>query len=253
MKIDYWHYEGLKSEKYENWAIYILDFEKKWDDIQVFIQYGILTDEKFNEKVKSFNLLKNTDGKYFTTEEYKEKVKAAQTDKNDKLIYLYTHDADEHHSLIKNANDKGYDVIILDGPLASHYITKAEQEMGVSFARVDADTIDISDGFARSITDDLNIETESTTQITLSGDLDIGSEAADTWYAVHVVGDTNAVETPTFIFSLRFLSEALYATISPSATISPLEDICPIVRCEVIEPDIFPLSSSPVSNVVPTY
>ena len=104
------------------------DFEKKWDDIQVFIQYGILTDEKFNEKVKSFNLLKNTDGKYFTPEEYKEKVKAAQTDKNDKLVYLYTHDADEHHALINNAKDKGYDVLILDGPLASHYITKAEQE-----------------------------------------------------------------------------------------------------------------------------
>ncbi len=118
------------------------DFENKWDDIQVFIQYGILTDEKFNEKVKSFNLLKSTTGKYFTTEEYKEKVKAAQTDKNDKLVYLYTHDADEHHALIKNANDKGYDVLVLDGPLASHYITKAEQEMGVSFARVDADTID---------------------------------------------------------------------------------------------------------------
>merc|ERR1712224_123818 len=110
--------------------------------IQVFIQYGILTDEKFNEKVKSFNLLKNTDGKYFTTVEYKDKVKTAQTDKNDKLVYLYTHDADEHHALIKNAKDKGYDVLILDGPLASHYITKAEQEMGVSFARVDADTID---------------------------------------------------------------------------------------------------------------
>merc|ERR1712124_232739 len=84
------------------------DFEKKWDDIQVFIQYGILTDEKFNEKVKSFNLLKNTDGKYFTTVEYKDKVKTAQTDKNDKLVYLYTHDADEHHALIKNAKDKGY-------------------------------------------------------------------------------------------------------------------------------------------------
>ena len=118
------------------------DFEKKWDDIQVFIQYGILTDEKFNEKVKSFNLLKNTDGKYFTNEEYKDKVKTAQTDKNDKLVYLYTHDAEEHHALINNAKDKGYDVLILDGPLASHYITKAEQEMGVSFARVDADTID---------------------------------------------------------------------------------------------------------------
>ena len=118
------------------------DFEKKWDDINVFIQYGILTDEKFNEKAKAFTLFKNAKDEYFTTEEYKEKVKVAQTDKNDKLVLLYTHDKDEHHSLIQTAHDKGYDVLLLDGPLASHYITKAEQELGVSFARVDADTID---------------------------------------------------------------------------------------------------------------
>jgi len=118
------------------------DFEKKWDDINVFIQYGILTDDKFNEKAKAFTLLKSTKEEYFTVEEYKEKVKAAQTDKNDKLVLLYTHDKDEHHSLIQTANDKGYDVLLLDGPLASHYITKAEQDMGVSFARVDADTLD---------------------------------------------------------------------------------------------------------------
>ena len=118
------------------------DFEKKWDDINVFIQYGILTDEKFNEKAKAFTLFKNAKDEYFTTEEYKEKVKVAQTDKNDKLVLLYTHDKDEHHSLIQTAHDKGYDVLLLDGPLASHYITKAEQDLGVSFARVDADTID---------------------------------------------------------------------------------------------------------------
>jgi molecular chaperone HtpG len=118
------------------------DFEKKWDDINVFIQYGILTDEKFNEKAKAFTLFKNAKNEYFTTEEYKEKVKVAQTDKNDKLVFLYTHDKDEHHSLIQTAHDKGYDVLLLDGPLASHYITKAEQDLGVSFARVDADTID---------------------------------------------------------------------------------------------------------------
>jgi molecular chaperone HtpG len=118
------------------------DFQQKWDDINVFIQYGILTDEKFNEKAKSFTLLKNAKDEYFTVEEYKEKVKAAQTDKNDKLVLLYTHDKDEHHSLIQTAHDKGYDVLLLEGPLASHYITKAEQDLGVSFARVDADTID---------------------------------------------------------------------------------------------------------------
>ena len=118
------------------------DFEGKWDDINVFIQYGVLTDEKFNEKAKAFSLFKNTKEEYFTLEEYKEKVKAAQTDKNDKIILLYTHDKEEHHSLIKTANDKGYDVLVLDGPLSSHYISKMEQDLGVSFARVDADTLD---------------------------------------------------------------------------------------------------------------
>ena len=118
------------------------DFEKKWDDINVFIQYGVLTDEKFNEKAKAFSLFKNTKDEYFTFEEYKEKVKAAQTDKNEKLVFLYTHDKEEHHALIKTANDKGYDVLILDGPLSSHYIQKIEGELEVSFARVDADTLD---------------------------------------------------------------------------------------------------------------
>ena len=118
------------------------DFESKWDDINVFIQYGILTDEKFHEKAKPFSLLKNSKDEYFTLEEYKEKVKAAQTDKNDKLVFLYSHDKEEHHSLIESANQKGYDVLIMDGPLASHYISKTEQDLGASFARVDADTID---------------------------------------------------------------------------------------------------------------
>jgi molecular chaperone HtpG len=118
------------------------DFQKKWDDIKIFIQYGMLSDTKFNEKAKDFSLLKNTDNEYFTFDEYKEKVKTAQTDKNDKLIYLYTHDAEEHHSLIQSAKDKGYDVLILDGPLSSHFISKAEQDFELSFVRVDADTLD---------------------------------------------------------------------------------------------------------------
>ena len=118
------------------------DFENKWDDINVFIQYGILTDEKFNDKAKAFSLLKNSKNEYYTVDEYKEKVKVAQTDKNDKLVFLYTHDKEEHHSLIEAAHGKGYDVVIMDGPLSSHYISKAEQDLGVSFARLDADTID---------------------------------------------------------------------------------------------------------------
>ena len=118
------------------------DFENKWDDINVFIQYGILTDEKFNDKAKAFSLLKNSKNEYYTVEEYKEKVKVAQTDKNDKLVFLYTHDKEEHHSLIEAAHGKGYDVVVMDGPLSSHYISKAEQDLGVSFARLDAETIE---------------------------------------------------------------------------------------------------------------
>ena len=118
------------------------DFQKKWDDIQVFIQYGLFSDEKFNEKAKDFLLFKNTDGKYFTVDEYKEKIKANQVDKNDRTVILYTHDISEHDSLVNSAKDKGYDVLLLDGPLSSHFIQKAEQDFGVSFARVDADTLD---------------------------------------------------------------------------------------------------------------
>ena len=118
------------------------DFESKWNDIEVFIQYGMLTDDKFGERAEKFTLLKNTEGEFFTFEEYKEKVKDAQTDKDNKLVYLYTHNAEEHHSLIEVAKSKGYNVLLLDGPLSSHYIQKLEEKQGVSLARLDADTID---------------------------------------------------------------------------------------------------------------
>ena len=118
------------------------DFEQKWDDIKVFIQYGILSDTKFEEKANKFNLFKDTEGKYFTTDEYKELVKDNQTDKNDKLVYLYTHDVEAHHSIIESAKEKGYNVLVMDSPLDSHVITKFEQSLNVSFARLDADTID---------------------------------------------------------------------------------------------------------------
>ena len=118
------------------------DFESKWNDIEVFIQYGMLTDDKFGERAEKFTLLKNTEEEFFTFEEYKEKVKGAQTDKDNKLVYLYTHNAEEHHSLIEVAKSKGYSVLLLDGPLSSHYIQKLEEKQGVSLARVDADTMD---------------------------------------------------------------------------------------------------------------
>jgi molecular chaperone HtpG len=118
------------------------DFESKWNDIEVFIQYGMLTDDKFGERAEKFTLLKTTEEEFFTFEEYKEKVKGAQTDKENKLVYLYTHNAEEHHSLIEAAKSKGYNVLLLDGPLSSHYIQKLEEKQGVSLARLDADTID---------------------------------------------------------------------------------------------------------------
>ncbi len=119
------------------------DFEKKWDDIKVFIQYGILTDDKFFDRVKDVMLLKNIEGKYFTLDEYKDKVKDHQTDKNDKMVFLYTHDKDEQYNFIQPAQERGYDVLLMDSPLASHLTTRLEQkEENISFARVDADTVD---------------------------------------------------------------------------------------------------------------
>lgn len=118
------------------------DFQTKWDNIQVFIQYGMLSDEKFFDRAEKFSLLKNTKGEYFTYEEYKEKIKAAQTDKDGKLVCLYTHDVDAHHSIIEDANERGYDVLIMDSPLASHLIQKLEMKLGVGFSRVDGDTLD---------------------------------------------------------------------------------------------------------------
>jgi molecular chaperone HtpG len=119
------------------------DFEKKWDDIKVFIQYGMLTEEKFFERANKFALVKNIDSKYFTIEEYQEKIKPLQTDKNNRLVILYTNDKKAQHTFIEPAVQRGYDVIEMDGPLAPHYISKIEHTIeNCSFARVDSDTID---------------------------------------------------------------------------------------------------------------
>ena len=119
------------------------DFETKWDDIKIFIQYGMLSDEKFNERASKFWLFKNTEGKYFTMEEYKEHITAAQTDKDNKLVYLYTNDPVGQHSYINSAVDKSYDVLVMDSPLDSHFVNQLEQKLENStFARVDADIID---------------------------------------------------------------------------------------------------------------
>ncbi len=119
------------------------EFEQKWDDIRIFIIYGMLTDEKFAERAMKFALLKNTTGKYFTFEEYNNHVKELQTDKDKKVVYLYASDTEEQHTYIGTATERGYDVLLLDGPLDSHFINMLEQKLENSrFSRVDADVMD---------------------------------------------------------------------------------------------------------------
>ena len=119
------------------------DFEKKWDEIKVFIEYGMLTEDKFFEKAKDFCLYKNTKNKYSTLNELIERIKDNQTNKNDKTIVLYTSSKDEQDSFINRAQEKNYEVIELDGPLVSHLISKIESSnSNVQFSRVDADTIE---------------------------------------------------------------------------------------------------------------
>jgi|TARA_R110000782_G_scaffold80846_4_gene159851 molecular chaperone HtpG len=119
------------------------DFEQKWDDIKVFIEYGMLSDEKFFERAQKFALYKTTDGKYYTMDELTEKIKPLQTDKDNKIVFLYASDVQEQHSFIEAATNKGYEVIVLDTALTAHLVGKLEQTVKDStFARIDADTID---------------------------------------------------------------------------------------------------------------
>ncbi|MDZ7741534.1 MAG: molecular chaperone HtpG [Bacteroidota bacterium] len=118
-------------------------FEKKWDDIRVFIEYGMITEEKFYERAEKFTLLKNIDGKYFTLDEYKKHVKNSQKDKDKKIIYLYASDREAQYSFIESAKERGYDVLLMDGVLDNHFINHLEQKLSdVQFKRVDADTVD---------------------------------------------------------------------------------------------------------------
>ena len=119
------------------------DFESKWEDLKLFVQYGTLSDPKFAEKAKKFTLVKNSEGKYFTLDEFKEKVQAIQTNKDDKVVMLYTNSIEEQYGFIQKAKDRGYDVLHIDGPLAPHWIANAEQAIeNLMFARVDSDSLD---------------------------------------------------------------------------------------------------------------
>lgn len=119
------------------------EYEKKWDDIKIFIEYGMLTDDKFREAAMKFMLLKDTEGKYYTLEEYKALIESAQTNKDGNIVYLYATDPVAQYNYIKAATDKGYDVLLMDGQLDSHFIGLLEQKLEKSqFVRVDSDVID---------------------------------------------------------------------------------------------------------------
>ena len=118
-------------------------WEKKWDNLKLFIEYGMLSDEKFCERALKFALLKNTDGKYFSLDDYRKAVADNQTDKDKKVVYLYATDTDEQYAFIEAAKNKGYDVLLMDCELDAHYVNLLEQKISdTKFARVDSDTID---------------------------------------------------------------------------------------------------------------
>lgn len=119
------------------------DFEKKWNDIKIVIEYGMLSEEKFFEKADKFALYPTVDDKFYTFEEFQEKIKDNQTDKDDKLVVLYASNKEEQHSYIEEAKAKGYEVLLLDSPIVAHLIQKLESEKeNISFVRVDAEPID---------------------------------------------------------------------------------------------------------------
>jgi molecular chaperone HtpG len=119
------------------------DFEAKWNDIKIVIEYGMLSEEKFFEKAEAFNLFPTVDGNYYTYDELYNKIKAKQTDKDDKLVILYASNSEEQHSYIEAAKAKGYEVLLLDSPIVSHLIQKLEgSKEKISFSRVDADHLD---------------------------------------------------------------------------------------------------------------
>lgn len=163
-------------------------FEEKWDDLKLFIQYGMLSDEKFYERAEKFALLKNIDDQYFTFEAYKNLVKETQKDKNGDLIYLYSTEKDDQFTYIEYAKNKGYDVLIMDGQLDVHIISQLEQKFEKTrFVRVDSDVVDKL------------IEKENSTQVTLTNQQ---KEALTTIFSSQLP----TVEKANFIVTLEQLS-----------------------------------------------
>ena len=147
--------------------------EDKWDDIKIFVQYGMLTDEKFCERAVKFYLLKGVDGTYYTLDSYREKIKALQTDKDKTVCYLYASDAEEEHAYIEKAKAKGYDVLLMDSPLESHFINLLEQKIEKSrFVRVDSDTVEKLIPHDDSIPEKLTKEEKEKLQPIIEGEID---------------------------------------------------------------------------------
>jgi len=119
------------------------EFEKKWDDLKLFIQFGMMTDEKFYDRAIKFTLFKNIDNKYFTLDEYQNIVKSNQTDKDNNIVFLYAADKEKQYTFIQSAKDRGYDILLMDGQLDVHFINHLEQKLNnIRFTRIDADIID---------------------------------------------------------------------------------------------------------------
>lgn len=147
--------------------------EEKWDDIKIFVQYGLLTDEKFCERAMKFYLLKGVDGTYYTLDSYREKIKALQTDKDKTVCYLYASDAEEEHAYIEKAKAKGYDVLLMDSPLESHFINLLEQKLEKSrFVRVDSDTVEKLIPHDDAIPEKLSKEEKEKLQPIIEGEVD---------------------------------------------------------------------------------
>lgn len=175
------------------------DFEDKWEDLKVFVEYGSLTEDKFKDKAKNFTLVKDMDGKYFTIEEYQEEIRSKQTNKDDKLVILYANNKDAQHSFIEKAKQKGYSVILLDSPLTPHWIGKMEQEFDkVSFARVDSDSLD------KLIEKDEKIEAKLTEDQKKSLQESFESIANKDKYMINVQ-DMDENEAPVIITQAEFM------------------------------------------------
>ncbi len=147
--------------------------EDKWDDIKIFVQYGMLTDEKFCERAMKFYLLKGVDGSYYTLDSYREKIKALQTDKDKTVCYLYASNAEEEHAYIEKAKAKGYDVLLMDSPLESHFINLLEQKIEKTrFVRVDSDTVEKLIPHDDTIPEKLSKEEKEKLQPIIEGEVD---------------------------------------------------------------------------------